>query len=238
MLIVHKKTFTLGFLLIVTFFISLGIMFTPNFGEHNGKKMNAFEASDNLFNSISKGSSYFITGLKEKNAAYMSQNVTFDLPIDKIPANLAVLLQKSGMAVNVGPAAMNVQGSFGALMAGAIEDADLMYFNKGDEMKAKYGLEPKDAMKGWWNVLRETKRALDKQSKFALSKWLNEIQTRAVEVGYNFYGIAPEQASTKAGILAFSLVFYVLYTLWYGYGNYFLFDGLGLKMKGGKKKEM
>lgn len=238
MLIVHKKTFTLGFVLAVTFFIILFYMFTPNFGEHGGKKLNAFEASDNLFNSISKGSSYFIDDLKAKNAEFMSKDVAFDLPADKIPANLAVLLQKSGLQVTPGANGMNVKGDFGKMMAAAIDDSDLMFYNKGADVAAKYAMPEKDAMKGWWNILRETKRELDKQSKFALSKWLSEVQSRAVEVGYNFYGVDPEKASTKAGILTFLLVFYVIYTLWYGYSMYFMFDGLGMKMKGGKKKEM
>ncbi len=238
MLIVHKKTFTLGFVLAVTFFIILFYMFTPNFGEHGGKKLNAFEASDNLFNSISKGSSYFIDGLKAKNAEFMSKDVAFDLPADKIPADLAVLLQKADLEVTPGEKGMNVKGDFGKMMAAAIDDSDLMFYNKGADVAAKYGMPEKDAMRGWWNILRETKRELDKQSKFALSKWLSEVQSRAVEVGYNFYGVDPEKASTKAGILTFLLVFYVIYTLWYGYSMYYMFDGLGLKMKGGKKKEM
>jgi hypothetical protein len=59
-----------------------------------------------------------------------------------------------------------------------------------------------------------------------------------VEVGYNYYGIAPESAKSKAGILAFALVFYVIYTLWFGYAILMLFEGFGLEMKKGAKKEM
>jgi hypothetical protein len=57
-------------------------------------------------------------------------------------------------------------------------------------------------------------------------------------VGYNFYRIETRKVSTVAGMLVFSLVFYVAYTLWWGYAVLFLFEGAGLQMKAGAKKEV
>jgi len=59
-----------------------------------------------------------------------------------------------------------------------------------------------------------------------------------VEVGYNFFKIEPQTARTKAGILTFSLVFYVIYTLWFGIGVLLVFEGFGLEMKKGARKEV
>jgi hypothetical protein len=61
---------------------------------------------------------------------------------------------------------------------------------------------------------------------------------KGVEVGYNFYGIEPKKASSKAGILSFALIFYVIYTLWWGYAILYLFHGLGLEMKARVKREV
>ncbi len=61
---------------------------------------------------------------------------------------------------------------------------------------------------------------------------------KGVEVAYNFAKIVPESASSKMGILGFSLVFYVIYTLWWGLAILFLFEGIGLEMKAGAKKEV
>jgi hypothetical protein len=58
-----------------------------------------------------------------------------------------------------------------------------------------------------------------------------------VEVGYNFYGIEPESAASKAGTLTFDLVFYVIYTLWWGFAIFYLSEGMGLQMTKGKKSE-
>jgi hypothetical protein len=41
----------------------------------------------------------------------------------------------------------------------------------------------------------------------------------------------------RAGILSFSLIFYVIYTLWWGIAVLFMFEGIGLEMKKGHKKE-
>ncbi len=39
-------------------------------------------------------------------------------------------------------------------------------------------------------------------------------------------------------MLTFSLVFYVIYTLWFGIAVLFLFEGFGLEMKKGARKEV
>ena len=79
---------------------------------------------------------------------------------------------------------------------------------------------------------------MKKQKKFKAAAFLGEAVARGVEVGYNFYGIEPEKASKEAGILSFSLFFYIFYTMWWGYAIYFLFEGMGLEMKSGAKKEV
>ena len=53
-----KKLLGVGTIMAIVFIVILAVMFIPIFG---GK--NAFEAADNFFNSIAKGSTYFIPGL-------------------------------------------------------------------------------------------------------------------------------------------------------------------------------
>ena len=68
--------------------------------------------------------------------------------------------------------------------------------------------------------------------------FLHDITMRGVEVAYNFYGIEPRTGMGSAPVLAGSLLFYILYTMWWGYAILFLFYGLGMKMKAGAKKEV
>jgi hypothetical protein len=43
--------------------------------------------------------------------------------------------------------------------------------------------------------------------------------------------------SDRWGLMSLMLVFYVLYTLWWGYAILYLFAGLGLSMKKAKVKK-
>jgi hypothetical protein len=41
----------------------------------------------------------------------------------------------------------------------------------------------------------------------------------------------------KAGLMTFLLVFYVAYTLWWGFAIFFIFEGIGLTMSKAKVKK-
>ncbi|MBI4858759.1 MAG: sulfite exporter TauE/SafE family protein [Candidatus Riflebacteria bacterium] len=109
---------------------------------------------------------------------------------------------------------------------------------KGQEVAARYGYPEKEALFLWWTALKGLEKALTKQEKFKEAAFIEEVSRKGVEVGYNFYGIQPKRASEHAGILVLSLVFYLLYTLWWGYAILLLCDGLGLQMKASAKKEI
>jgi len=59
----NKKSLFMGILLAVSFFGVLGLIFSPIFGEGR----NGLTYADDMFNTLSKGSSYFIPEL-QKNA--------------------------------------------------------------------------------------------------------------------------------------------------------------------------
>ena len=74
MLIKNKKEFGKGALLAISFLVVLVIMFLPLF-----EGQNTFVAADKLFNSIAKGSTYYIGDLIKKSAAFNGQ--PFDVTI-------------------------------------------------------------------------------------------------------------------------------------------------------------
>jgi hypothetical protein len=91
----------------------------------------------------------------------------------------------------------------------------------------------------WWTALNKVGAALTKQKAFKEAKTISEIQKRALEPGYNFYGITPTKVRDNVGLLTFMLVFYVIYTLWFGYGIFEIFEGIGMGMgKPMAKKEV
>jgi hypothetical protein len=72
--------------------------------------------------------------------------------------------------------------------------------------------------------------ALKKQKMFKEAKFVGNVNQRAIECAYNFYEITPQKITDKIGIVVFSLVFYVIYTLWFGFSIMYLFEGWGMRL--------
>lgn len=242
---IHKKEMTLGMLLLISFFVVLFIMWTPIFGKNNqGEGLNAFEASDNLFNTISKGSSYFMEDLAGSIENYQG-NTDLDLTL-KIKNNemtdvIATVIDKHVAEADVQGQDIHIRGSLTTVLDAAVQDSDDLYYNQASELAERYGYSADNVRQigyAWYLCLKSLETALNDESRFKEGKLVADIINKGVEVGYNFYGIKPESAASKAGILTFSLVFYVGYTLWWGMAIFYLFEGFGLKMTKGKKKEV
>lgn len=235
MLVVHKKTFNLGAIMLIGFSIIFFAMFTPNFGSG----LNAFEAADKLFNSISKGSTYYMTeiGARAKAEGNTQVTLTLHLKSEEEAARVQTVFGTVAEAAQQGSDVI-VTGNLGEILTKAVQDSDVMFANNEQPLVDAYGMSGKEGMYMWWKGLRAAEKDLKKQELFKEAALVTTIINRGVEVGYNYYGIVPESASSRSGILAFSLIFYVIYTLWFGYAIFYLFDGMGMKMKGGKKKEV
>lgn len=235
MLIRDKKHFTLGIVLAVSFLAALGYMFTPHFG--NGH--NAFQASDFMFNSIAKGSTYYLPEIRERAKAFEGEMVEVKTlaHAPELAPEAAVILTKAGATATAGPEGLAWSGDLGKVLSAALDDSDAMFFNKNEELEARYGIEAKRTLYLWWMVLTDSIHELNLQKKFKPALFLKTAIAKGVEVGYNFNGIEPESAASKAGTLTFDLVFYVLYTLWWGFAIFFLSEGIGLQMTKGKKSE-
>lgn len=236
MLIRNKSAFNKGMLLTIVFLAVLWYMFTNNFGGTN-----AFHASDALFNSISKGSTYYIPDVKEGALEFRGEDYSVTL-LEKKPSladDAVAVLTANGISATPTGSGVAAQGSLSTLFDAAIRDADEMFYNNGDALEKRYGMAPREAMYTWWAVLTSLKKELDHQKQFAAGSYVDKMLIkRAVEVAYNYYGIEPRDVSEEAGIITFALVFYVVYTMWWGYSIFYLFEGFGLEMKAGKKKEV
>ena len=69
------------------------------------------------------------------------------------------------------------------------------------------------------------------QKKFKEAKIIDLVKTKAVETSYNYYGIEGQKITDRIGVVTFSLIFYVIYTLWYGFGIMYLFEGVGMQLE-------
>jgi len=98
-------------------------------------------------------------------------------------------------------------------------------------------MDEKDVMTTWWGVLNRVAKEFQKNKKAEQAGVIFEVMRKGIEPAYNFYKIEPQKVSGKALTVIGMLFFYVLYTMWWGYAIFNLFDGIGLSGKKGKFKQ-
>ena len=235
MIVKNKSTFVTGALLALTFAGMLALMFSPVFGEGR----NGLVYADDMFNKLSKGSSYFIPKVMKNNEKFantaLAVSVKFEKP-EQIDGTMKLLSVSGIEAKNANPE-IQINGNLGALMAKILQDSDDMYKNNGAAVVARYGVEEKKVMESWHNMLKGVDKALKKQGKIEEAKIVSDVMKKAVEPAYNYYKVEAQNVVDKAGIMTGLLVFYVVYTMWWGFAIFFMFDGIGLTMKKAKMKK-
>jgi hypothetical protein len=235
MLVKQKGTFIKGLVMAVAFLIVLILMFSPIFGGQN-----AMVAADKLFNSIAKGSTNYFPGLVKKNAEYANKafDVSLKLKDQDIAKKAAKIVTAAGAKSTGETAEIKVTGDLGSIVSAALKDSEAMFNNREAELSGKYGMPGQEALYVWWNVFKEIDKDLTRQKHFKEASLVADVVKKGIEVAYNFATIVPESASSRMGILTFSLIFYVVYTLWWGVAVMYLFEGFGLEMTAGAKKEV
>jgi hypothetical protein len=234
MLIRNRKMFGIGSFLAATFLGVLLLIFSPVF---NGK--NGLQFADDSFNRLSKGSSYFIPKvsktLEKVSGRQMVQSITFDKAEEAQTA--AKLFITAGAKADAQETQLSLEGHLAAILKSIVADADAMFKNNGKFVADKYGMDEKKAMKIWWTALGKIEKNMKKEKQIEEAKVIAEVNKKAVEPAYNFYKIEGEKVADHAGMLSGLLVFYVAYTMWWGYSIFYLFDAFGLSMKKAKVKK-
>jgi len=225
----HKSRLLMGTSMIIVFAAVLIVFFMPVFHGQNG-----LDYLDQLYNSISKDSAYYIPDLSKKAAKFdgAKLNATLDLADQQAAQRAALLFAAAGAKATVQGAKLTVSGDLGKVFASSLADSDAMFHNQGDKLKARYqGKDPKLMLYTWWGAYKALEKSLNRQKAFAQAKFAKTVQAKAVEMSYNYYGIEPQSIGDKWLIVVLSLLFYVIYTLWYGYGVMYMFEGSGYQLE-------
>jgi len=223
----NRVTFYKGIVLLVCFTIVLCLIFSPIFNNRNG-----LEYLDDLYNSISKGSACYIPKLQKEIKAFKGKSITMNLKMESgVQARqIADLIQKAGARAQAAGTDLKIEGSLGNILDSCLKDADLMYMNNGSRIRAKYGVNERKIIYNWWVAANLMDKELKKQKLFKEALIVTNIKTKGLETSYNYYKIEPQKISAKWGIVLFSLIFYIIYTIWYGFAIMFLFEGWGLRL--------
>ena len=221
------KHFFGGVALMVAFAIVLVAMFLPIFDGRN-----ALDYMDSLFNSVSKGSAYYVADLKAEAEDQRGNAVAVRLAVasETQARQTAELFRAGGATVKVAEAELRVSGDLGGILDRCLQDSDEMFANAGAGVRDRYGYEERRVLFNWWTALEAMDEDLKRQNRFAEAAVVVKVREKAVECAYNYYGIEPWKVSDKIGVVLFSLVFYVVYTVWYGYAIILTLDGWGLKL--------
>jgi hypothetical protein len=226
-MIANPRKFFGGVALMAAFGVVLVAMFLPLFDGRN-----ALDYMDSLFNSVSKGSAYYVADLKVEAEGQRGNAVAVTLAVaSETPSRqMAELLRASGATVQVAEAELQVNGDLGGILGRALQDSDEMFANAGAGVRDRYGYEERRVLFNWWTALQAMEEDLKRQNRFAEAAFVVKVKEKAVECAYNYYGIEPWKVYDKIGLVLFSLVFYVVYTVWYGYAIIFLLEGWGLTL--------
>ncbi|MBW1766219.1 MAG: hypothetical protein JRJ65_04115 [Deltaproteobacteria bacterium] len=227
-MIANKKEFYGGVGMLAVFIVVLITIFMPVFNGQNG-----LNYLDDLYNSISKASAYYIPKVKEESDKFSGNSVSVILTMasKKQAQQTAKLFRTSGAEAIVKEANLKVTGDLGKILASSLADADALYENKGEKVSGKYGYDEKRALFNWWKAFKAMDKELKKQKKFKEAKAVELVVKKAVESSYNYYRIEPQKIGDRWGVVLFSLIFYVIYTLLYGFAIMFMFEGWGLRLE-------
>ena len=232
----NSKTFGAGVALALSFFAVLGLIFAPVFG--GGK--NGLTYADDLFNKLSKGSSYFIPKLQKGVQGYAGRAFEAEVSLDapETAALAATLFGATGATARADGARLSVSGDLGAVLAAALKDADDMYRNEGAAVSARYGgAREKAVLKAWWASFSAIDKSFKKSGRIEDAKMVSDLMKKAIETAYNYYGVEAQKVADKALLMTGLLVFYVVYTMWWGFAIFYIFDGVGLTMTKAKVKK-
>jgi hypothetical protein len=234
MLVRNRKMFSVGIVFTISFLGVLLLIFSPVFKGENG-----LQFADDSFNKLSKGSSYFIPKLSRSVEKFVGKPLSVSIKLDKAEdvEATAKLFTVAGAKVDMKDKELKIEGDLGVILQGILRDADSMYKNDGEAVSGRYGYDEKQAMRNWWQALSRIEKGLKKDRLIADAKIVSDVNKKAVEPGYNFYQLDAHKVSEHAGMMSGLLVFYVLYTMWWGYAIFYLFDGFGLSMKKAKVKK-
>lgn len=224
-MIVNKKQFMTGLAMLISFTVVLVILMSPLIG---GKSVITY--ADDLFNELTKGSTYAIPGVqsKAKNFNGKAFDTTISVKGQEEIDKIIKLFSTVDGKVTVEGQKVKVSGDLGKFATAALADADLEYKNNGAEIQGKYGIESREALYYWWTLFNGLAAQYKIENKASELSFTNNVLTKALEPAYNFENINAVKVGERAGITTFMLIFYVIYTVWYGFAIMYIFEGLGI----------
>lgn len=224
----QQQDLSKGVVMLASFLVILVTLFLPVF-----RDTTPIHFMDELYNSISKGSVYYIGQLRTETDRLQGEQIRYEWQAmnPERATRVAGILKSAGIEALTDQSLVRADADLQKLLSVILEDADDMFHNRGEAVRNRYDVPAKTVMFEWWNTLKAVEKELNRQQRFAAAKQVHSVLTKGVECSYNYFGIEARHIGDQALLVIASLVFYVIYTIWLGYAILFLLKGFGLKLE-------
>lgn len=232
MLIRSKRHFVAGFVMVGSFFAVCIYLLFPMLHDNYGNRLTGLQFADSVFNSLAKGSSYFLPEVRREIETVNGTIVEVSVPLEhKYNYGAIRIMETVGAEASYDEQGrLHVRGDLGAILSAAADVGETLYYNEHKPIEEKYRMPALQVAKCWWASLHPAIQDLQKQGKIAAARVVDVTLKKALEPGNNFYMIEITKVKEHIPLVVGMLVFYILYTLWYGFGIFQLFEGIGLSM--------
>lgn len=234
MLIINKKPFYTGLTMMVFFAVILIVLMSPVM---NGKTV--IQTADDLFNSLTKGSTYQIPKLQSNASKFEGKafDVSVSMKSKEEAINISKIFSMAGAVAETSGTNVKISGDLGKVSKVVLVDSDELFKNNESVISTKYGINGRETLYYWWAGFNAMESKFKTENKSEEMSFVATIKGKAIELAYNFNGIQADKVDDRAGITIFMLIFYVIYTVWYGFAIMYMLEGLGIIASHGEKAE-
>jgi hypothetical protein len=234
-LIVHRRKFLTGAAGLFVFAAVFAFGHTPLL---EGKSVWLW--ADDLFNRLAKHSTDYIPEARKKAEKFNGVAVDIAIhPRDLVTVDEFIRVVKMG-GCDAKPMAdkrIRLTGDLGRMAEAALADAELAFGNDAKAIEEKYRMNPSEVNYCWWILFDGLARRYMQENQSGNNEFAKFLSAKVFEPAYNFRGIVAENASQKMTAVVGLLLFYVLYTVWYGFSILYLFEGFGISVTAAKEKK-
>jgi len=112
----------------------LFFIFSPVITDEQGKKVNGLTYSDELFNSLAKGSAYYIPDVSKKLTGLDGKTVdiTVKQKDEAAAADAAKLVTLAGLTAEAKDNSVHITGDLGKMLTVVVSASDKLYLNDAD----------------------------------------------------------------------------------------------------------
>ena len=233
-LVADRRKFAIGLAGLVVFVGVLIVGLSPVIGGRSG-----LVCADGLFNELAKSSANYVSDARKKARKHVGKPVDFGVrprdPVDE--TEIVRLLRLNGAEARIAEEErVRVTGDLGRLALAAVADADTAFRNDHRALEDRYAMKGYESVYCWWVVFDGLTRRYVQEGRGEDADFAKFISAKVLEPAYNFRGISANRIRDKALPATLLLVFYVAFTIWYGFSILYVFEGLGISASAASEK--